>query len=107
MRTREDAARPEEGPRAARCAGERPDGPISVAFRATGESIVVTVEDAGVGFDPLKHPEPDLTVPVEARPAGGMGVYLIKQLMDEVDYRMDDGRNVLTLTKRIRRATCH
>ena len=87
--------------------GERPDGPISVAFRATGESIVVTVEDAGVGFDPLKHPEPDLTVPVEARPPGGMGVYLIKRLMDEVDYRVDDGRNVLTLTKRIRRATCH
>jgi phosphoserine phosphatase RsbU/P len=87
--------------------GERPDGPISVAFHATGESIVVTVEDAAVGFDPLKHPEPDLTVPVETRPAGGMGVYLIKRLMDEVDYRMDDGRNVLTLTKRIRRATCH
>jgi anti-sigma regulatory factor (Ser/Thr protein kinase) len=35
-----------------------------------------------------------------------MGVYLIKRLMDEVDYRVDDGRNVLTLTKRIRRATC-
>ena len=87
--------------------GERPDGPISVAFRATGESIVITVEDAAVGFDPLKHPEPDLTVPVEARPAGGMGVYLIKRLMDDVDYRVDDGRNVLTLTKRIRRATCH
>ncbi len=87
--------------------GERPDGSISVAFRVTGESIVVTVEDAGVGFDPLKHPEPDLTVPVEARPAGGMGVYLIKRLMDEADYRIDDGHNVLTLTKRIRRATCH
>jgi anti-sigma regulatory factor (Ser/Thr protein kinase) len=87
--------------------GERPDGPISVAFCATGESIVVTVEDAAVGFDPLKHPEPDLTVPVDARPAGGMGVYLIKRLMDEVDYRVDDGRNVLMLTKRIRRATCH
>ena len=87
--------------------GERPDGPISVAFRATGESIVITVEDTAVGFDPLKHPEPDLTVPVEARPAGGMGVYLIKRLMDDVDYRVDDGRNVLTLTKRIRRATCH
>src|SRR5258706_187866 len=87
--------------------GERPDGSISVAFRVTGESIVVTVEDAGVGFDPLKHPEPDLTVPVEARPAGGMGVYLIKRLTDEADYRIDDGHNVLTLTKRIRRATCH
>jgi phosphoserine phosphatase RsbU/P len=87
--------------------GDRPDGLISVTFRATGESIVVTVEDAAVGFDPLKHPEPDLTVPVEARPAGGMGVYLIKRLMDEVDYRVYDGRNVLTLTKRLRRATCH
>jgi len=87
--------------------GDRPDGLISVTFRATGESIVVTVEDAAVGFDPLKHPEPDLSVPVEARPAGGMGVYLIKRLMDEVDYRVYDGRNVLTLTKRLRRATCH
>ena len=87
--------------------GDRPDGLISVTFRATGESIVATVEDAAVGFDPLTHPEPDLSVPVEARPAGGMGVYLIKRLMDEVDYRVDDGRNVLTLTKRLRRATCH
>ena len=87
--------------------GDRPDGLISVMFRATGESIVATVEDAALGFDPLKHPEPDLSVPVEARPEGGMGVYLIKRLMDEVDYRRNDGRNVLTLTKRIRGATCH
>jgi sigma-B regulation protein RsbU (phosphoserine phosphatase) len=87
--------------------GERQDGPISVAFQTSGESIVVTVEDASVGFDPMKHPDPDLTVSVETRPVGGMGVYLIKRLMDEVDYRVDAGRNVLTLTKRIRRATCH
>lgn len=79
---------------------------VSVTVHLAGESIAVTVEDDAAPFDPSKHPAPDLTVPLEDRPDGGMGVYLIRRLMDEVDYRREEGRNVLTLKKRIRRSAC-
>jgi len=79
---------------------------VSVTVHFAGEWVAATVEDDAAPFDPSKHPEPDLTVPLEDRLDGGMGVYLIRRLMDEVDYRREEGRNVLTLKKRIRRPAC-
>ena len=84
--------------------GGREDGEVSVSFRVTREAIMVTVEDDAPAFDPLARPDPPL--PPEASGEDGVGVYLIKRLMDEVDYRREGSRNVLTLTKRIGRATC-
>jgi anti-sigma regulatory factor (Ser/Thr protein kinase) len=84
--------------------GGREDGEIRVGFHVTPETITATVEDDAPPFDPRARPDPPL--PPQSGDASGVGVHLIKRVMDEVDYRRNGSRNVLTLTKRIGRATC-
>lgn len=63
--------------------------------------LTVTLKDAGKPFNPLEIPDPDITLSVEEREIGGLGIYLCKQLMDEVTYRYEDGCNILTMKKNI------
>lgn len=58
------------------------------------------IRDDGKEFNPLKLPTPDVNAPLEDRPIGGLGIHLIRQLMDRVDYRRDGNVNILTLTRR-------
>jgi serine phosphatase RsbU (regulator of sigma subunit)/ABC-type amino acid transport substrate-binding protein/anti-sigma regulatory factor (Ser/Thr protein kinase) len=80
------------------------DGEVRVRFLVTREAVTVTVEDDARPFDLRTRPDPPL--PPETGQGGGLGVLLIKRLMDEVDYRRTGSRNVLTLTKRIGRPAC-
>ncbi len=73
---------------------------IEVAFRRDGADVLVVVSDDGPAFDPLARPDPDVTLPLDARQPGGLGIALVKSLMDEVTYERTT-RNVLTLRKRI------
>lgn len=63
--------------------------------------LTVTLKDAGKPFNPLEMPDPDISSSVEERKIGGLGIYLCKQLMDEVLYRYEDGCNILTMKKEI------
>lgn len=63
--------------------------------------LTVTLKDAGKPFNPLEMPDPDITLSVEEREIGGLGIFLCKQLMDEVTYRYEDGCNILTMKKNI------
>ncbi len=65
------------------------------------EGLTLVFEDSGVPFDPLAAPDPDLTAPAEERPIGGLGVFLVKQFVDEAKYAYRDGKNILTVRKRI------
>jgi serine/threonine-protein kinase RsbW len=67
-------------------------------FRAEPGAVEITVADDGPAFNPLLQPEPDLTLPLRARQPGGLGITLVKSLMDRVDYEWTD-RNVLTIRK--------
>ncbi len=73
---------------------------IQVTFRRDGGQVHITVADDGPAFDPLARPDPDVTLSLEARQPGGLGIVLVKSLMDDVRYERTT-RNVLTLTKRI------
>ncbi len=74
---------------------------IRVTMTEQSGSLVVVLEDDGMAFDPFTDaPEPDLEAGVEERPIGGLGVYLVKTLMDEVAYERLDGRNRITLIQR-------
>ena len=79
-------------------AGSR--GALDVWFRREGTIVEVTVADDGPPFDPLARPAPDLQGSLEAREPGGLGIALVRALMDEVCYARE-GRNRLTLRKRI------
>jgi len=79
-------------------------GEIAVRLRRGPDRVEVEVEDDGLPFDPLQVPPPDLTLPLERRPIGGLGVHLIKNLMDEVSYVHQHGRNILKMAKRLAKA---
>jgi len=66
-----------------------------------GFLLTVTLKDAGKPFNPLERPDPDINLPLEEREIGGLGIFLCKQLMDEVAYRYEDGCNILTMKKNI------
>ena len=64
-------------------------------------SIILVLTDTGKEFDPTVAPEADITLSAEERPIGGLGIFLIRQMMNEVKYERIDGKNVLTLEKRL------
>ena len=64
-------------------------------------SIVFVLSDSGKEFDPTMAPEADVTLSAEDRQIGGLGIFLIRQIMNEVRYERIDGKNVLTLEKKL------
>jgi len=79
-------------------------GRLELEIQATGEGVRVTVWDWGQPFDPENIPEPDVTAPLEQRPLGGLGLFLMRQTMDEVQFDFDPEKgNRLTMLKRIQR----
>lgn len=70
-------------------------------FDAQGRTVQITFIDAGVPFDPLAMAEPDVTLSVEERGIGGLGIFLVRRTMDDVKYRFENGRNILTIEKHI------
>jgi anti-sigma regulatory factor (Ser/Thr protein kinase) len=68
----------------------------------TGDGeLKIIISDSGVAFDPTQKAEADITLTAEERPIGGLGIFLVRQIMDNVSYRRQDGRNILTLTKKL------
>jgi len=72
----------------------------SVLIRVeVGEEAVIVFEDKGTPYDPLEKEDPDITLSVEEREIGGLGIFMVKNIMDRVDYEYKDGKNILTLRK--------
>lgn len=76
------------------------EGTVEISCNtAQGRGIKIEIADAGMPFDPLSLPTPDTSLPMEQRKIGGLGIFMIRKNMNEVKYRRDRGRNILTLTK--------
>ena len=77
------------------------EGPATVRFETTQPpvSVIVSFLDRGVPYDPLAKPDPDLDQPLQKRRRGGLGIYMVKQYMDGIEYEYRDGQNILTLKK--------
>ena len=75
---------------------------IAVRMEAGRGELHCEIRDSGRAFNPLDAPLPDLTGPLEKRTLGGLGIHLVRSLMDTVDYQRDGAKNVLTIRKRIR-----
>ncbi len=63
--------------------------------------LTLVLEDEGIAFDPTEVPDADVTLSAEERPIGGLGIFLIRQIMDEVTYERANNRNILTMRKNI------
>jgi serine/threonine-protein kinase RsbW len=77
------------------------DRSIALDVRRDGQTCTVTVRDRGSAFDPTSLPPPDLCADLRRRRPGGLGIFLMRQLMDEVRYKAGDGVNTLTMVKRL------
>lgn len=76
-------------------------GPITVQVDVEDSEFVVCLHDRGQAFDPATVPHPDLEAPLEERKTGGLGLFLMRKLMDRVDFNFDVGFNAVTLAKRL------
>ncbi len=74
------------------------DGNVKITCRsADARSLVIEIVDSGVPFDILSVHEPDLTAEIDQRPIGGLGIFFVKRFMDDIKYRREAEKNILTL----------
>ena len=74
-------------------------GDVDIDAEATNEQLKFVISDSGTPFDPTTKGEVDTTLSAEERDVGGLGVYMVKQTMDDLYYEYRDGQNQLTLIK--------
>ena len=77
------------------------DFTIGIGLDEENRTIAFRVADKGVPFDPLKKPDPDITLSAEDREIGGLGIFITKKTMDAIHYAYENGENILTMTKKI------
>mgnify|MGYP000888049952 FL=1 len=64
------------------------------------KELLIEIRDDGLAFNPLEVKAPDLKQDIEERPIGGLGIHLVRQMLDEIEYRRENGHNVLLMKKK-------
>lgn len=77
-------------------------GYVEVSTDVKDDVLSISFRDAGVRFNPLAKADPDITLAAEDRPIGGLGIFLCKQMMDDIRYSYDAGENVLVMYKNLK-----
>ena len=77
------------------------DMTLGIGFDEESREVTFRMADKGTPFDPLKKPDPDITLSAEDREIGGLGIFITKKTMDTVEYAYENGENVLTMIKKI------
>ena len=74
---------------------------VQVSVHDDPLSVEITFIDNGKQYDPLAKPDPDTTLSVKERKKGGLGIFMVKKSMDNVQYEYKDGKNILTISKKL------
>ena len=77
------------------------EGSVNIEARLDDGDITFVIIDNGIPFDPTAKEDADTTLPLDERNIGGLGIFLTRQIMDEIEYERDNDRNILTLRKYI------
>ena len=77
------------------------DMTLRIGFDETSRTITFRITDGGIPFDPLKKPDPDITLSAEEREIGGLGIFIARKTMDSLQYAYENGKNILTMIKKI------
>ena len=80
-------------------------GTVWLSCTMEDDTLTMIFKDTGIPFNPLARPDPDITLSAQDRSIGGLGIYLTKKYMNSMDYRYENGENILTMKKTIFR--CH
>ena len=76
------------------------DAAIQVDIDKTNKRICITFIDMGKPYNPLKKADPDITLGIEDRPIGGLGIFMVKESMDDMTYRYAENKNILKIKKK-------
>ena len=76
-------------------------GFVDISIKNENNKIIISFEDMGVPFNPLLKENPDITLSAENREPGGLGIYMMKKMMDNVEYVYKDNKNILIIEKNI------
>ena len=76
-------------------------GFVDISIKNENNKIIISFEDMGVPFNPLLKENPDITLSAENREPGGLGIYMMKKMMDNVEYIYKDNKNILVIEKNI------
>lgn len=82
---------------------EETDKSIGISVELEDDLLTVVLTDTGRSFDPTAREDPDVSLSAEDRPIGGLGIFLIKKMMDKVVYRREAGKNVFIMSKKIKK----
>ena len=74
---------------------------FNIRLSVSNDEVTVEIEDDATPFNPLEVPAPDLNRPLDERPVGGLGIHLVRQVMDGLEYQRFDGKNLLVMKKKI------
>lgn len=78
---------------------EGTQGKVDISASVEGDDVVFVISDSGTAFDPTAKADVDVDQEVEDRPIGGLGIHLVRKIMDSVKYERKEGKNILTLQK--------
>ena len=70
---------------------------IYVSIDNSNNEITLKFEDEGSPYNPLEKPDPDITLPPEERPLGGLGIFMVKEMAKDISYERNKNRNILTI----------
>lgn len=79
----------------------RGNATIQIEMEDNPPKITLTFIDQGIPYNPLESKDPDITLDIEDREIGGLGIFLVKKNMDELSYEYVDGQNILTMKKEL------
>ena len=79
----------------------RGNATIQIEMEDNPPKITLTFIDQGIPYNPLESKDPDITLDIEDREIGGLGIFLVKKTMDELSYEYADGQNILTMKKEL------
>ena len=78
------------------------EGDIEIQIMSDGKTLKTIIIDSGVAFDPTAKEKADTSLSIEDRQIGGLGILLVRELMDTINYERENGKNILTLIKNIK-----
>lgn len=77
------------------------EGDVLIKYGIENGEVEITVIDSGAPYNPLEKPDPDITLSVDERQIGGLGIFMVKKIMDSVSYQYVDNRNNFTIRKKM------
>ncbi|MBR6297945.1 MAG: ATP-binding protein [Candidatus Gastranaerophilales bacterium] len=73
------------------------EGTAKISFDKQDNEITLKFEDEGIYYNPLQKEDPDITLSLEERPIGGLGIFMVKEMSKDIEYKREDNKNILIL----------